>query len=69
MPSTAIRRFAYNPDAHVLDVTFITGRRYRYFAVPADVAEGFATASSKGRYFNARIRDRFRFREIAADVS
>lgn len=69
MPSTAIRRFTYHAETHVLDVTFVTGRRYRYFAVPADVAEGFATASSKGRYFNARIRDRFRFREMAMDVS
>lgn len=32
MPSTAIRRFAYDAQARALDVTFVTGRRYRYFA-------------------------------------
>ena len=64
MPSTAIRRFAYDPESRALDVTFVTGRRYRYFAVPGEIARGFREASSKGRFFNARIRDRFRFEEL-----
>jgi lysyl-tRNA synthetase class 2 len=46
-------------------VTFVTGRRYRYFAVPPAVAKGLETAGSKGRYFNAAIRDRYRFAELA----
>lgn len=64
MPSTAIRRFAYDADARALDVTFVTGRRYRYFAVPEDLAAEFRGAFSKGRFFNARIRDRFGFEEL-----
>jgi len=64
MPSTAIRRFAYDPDASALEVTFITGRRYRYFAVPGDLAQEFCEAFSKGRFFNAHIRDNFRFEEL-----
>ena len=67
MPSTAIRRFAYNPDSRALDVTFVTGRRYRYFAVPCEVAQDFREAFSKGRFFNARIRDHFRFEELARE--
>lgn len=65
MPSTAIRAAFYRPEERVLDLTFVTGRRYRYFAVPPEVAEGFAAARSKGAWFNARIRDRFEFAEIA----
>ena len=64
MPSTAIRRFAYDADARALDVTFVTGRRYRYFAVPGALAREFGEAPSKGRFFNARVRDRFRFVEL-----
>jgi len=64
MPSTAIRTAFYDPDVQALDLTFVTGRRYRYFAVPPAVAEGFRTARSKGGYFNRRIRDRFRFEEL-----
>jgi hypothetical protein len=65
MPSTAIRQAAYDPQARVLTLTFVTGRRYRYLAVPPAVAEGFAAARSKGGYFNTRIRDRFEFEELA----
>jgi hypothetical protein len=61
MPSTAIRRYAYRPDAGALDIEFITGRVYRYVAVPPTVAEGFSRVRSKGGYFNRTIRDRFDF--------
>lgn len=64
MPSSVIRSFAYDRAGAALDVTFVTGRRYRYFLVPAYVAEGLSEAFSKGRYFNARIRDRFPFEEL-----
>jgi hypothetical protein len=65
MPSTVIRRFAYDPQAKALDVTFVTGRRYRYFAVPAQVAGAFGEAESKGGFFNAEIRDHYAFEELA----
>jgi lysyl-tRNA synthetase class 2 len=67
MPSTAIRAFSYDRERAALDVTFVTGRRYRYFLVPPYVAEELGQAFSKGRYFNARIRDRFPFEELAAE--
>jgi lysyl-tRNA synthetase class 2 len=67
MPSTVIRRFAYDEQAQALDVTFVTGRHYRYFAVPGALARAFREALSKGRFFNARIRDRFRFEELEDD--
>jgi lysyl-tRNA synthetase class 2 len=64
MPSTAIRQAVYDAETRVLTLTFVTGRRYRYQAVPLSVAEGSAAARSKGGYFNARIRDRFAFEEL-----
>ena len=64
MPSTVIRHFAYDAPSQALDVEFVSGRRYRYFAVPEEVAKAFAGAFSKGRYFNAHIRDGFRGREL-----
>lgn len=61
MPSTAIREFSYDATEQRLDVQFVSGKRYSYFDVPADVAEGMRTASSKGGYFNRLIRDHYRF--------
>ncbi|MGN6499275.1 MAG: KTSC domain-containing protein [Tsuneonella sp.] len=59
MPSTVIRRFAYDPALEALDVEFVTGRVYRYRGVPEAVARGLAGARSKGGWFNRAIRDRF----------
>lgn len=61
MPSSVIRSWNYDPDAARLDIVFMSGRRYSYHDVPGRVAQGMRQAASKGRYFNRRIRDRFRF--------
>lgn len=64
MPSTVIRRFAYRLEARELEVLFVTGRRYLYSDVPPEEAEAFRAAFAKGVYFNRRIRDRYRHREL-----
>lgn len=64
MPSTVIQDFAYDRVSAALDVSFVTGRRYRYFLVPAHIARGLAEALSKGRYFNACIRGLYPFAEV-----
>jgi KTSC domain len=64
MPSRAIRTLFYVPAKRELWVTFVTGRRYVYTDVPADVFEAFKTASSRGAFFNHEIRDRYAFREV-----
>lgn len=67
MPSTAIRRFAYDSETTTLTVTFVTGRRYAYAPVPERVARAFAAAFSKGRFFNEKVRDRYACRELDRD--
>lgn len=63
MPSTSIRRMEYDPHTKVLSVWFVaSGRRYDYADVPSEIYAAFRQASSKGRFFNAHIRDRFRYR-------
>ncbi len=64
MPSSVIRAFDYDAAKRQLDVVFVTGRHYRYHAVPPRVAKEMRMAGSKGRYFNARVRDRFAFTRI-----
>ncbi|WP_150290888.1 KTSC domain-containing protein [Sphingobium estronivorans] len=65
MPSIAIQSFVYDPDWHRLDVQFVSGKRYSYFDVPAEVAEGMRAAASQGGYFNRLIRDRYRFTRLS----
>ncbi|EQA98963.1 KTSC domain-containing protein [Sphingobium baderi] len=64
MPSTVIRRFDYDASVHALDIQFVSGRRYRYFDVPEEIVERMRVAPSKGRFFNARVRDRYDFTEL-----
>jgi hypothetical protein len=63
MPSTVIRTFHYDPEPRELMVEFTTGRRYIYRGVPLAIVAAFQAAFSKGRYFNAHIRDHYPFSE------
>ncbi len=64
MPSTAIRTIVYDATAARMLVTFVTGRKYIYENVPPHVHAAFQSAPSKGRFFNAEIRDRYAYREV-----
>ncbi len=59
MDSSLIRGARYWPDHRALELSLSSGRRYLYLGVPAEVAEGFVKAPSKGSYFNQAIRGRF----------
>jgi hypothetical protein len=61
MPSTVIRSFQYRPGEQALDITFVSGRSYRYLHVPPNVHEEMRTSFSKGEFFNRHIRDHFAF--------
>lgn len=65
MPSSVIRAFDYEPKRGALTVTFTTGRVYCYYGVEPEVFAAFEIAASKGRFFNLRIRDHYRFQELA----
>ncbi len=59
--SSAMFRMHYEASLRELDVTFTSGKTYTYFAVPQPVYDGFVKASSHGEFFNAQIKDRYRF--------
>ena len=63
MPSSVIASIDYDAEVSRLTITFVSGRIYDYYAVPAAVAEAFQRAKSKGTFFNTTIRDRFPCRE------
>ena len=66
-PSALIASDSYDAERAELTVTFTTGATYIYRRVPADVAAAFAIALSKGKFFNARIRDTYRYRLVVED--
>ena len=58
--STAIHAESYNRATGTLAIQFTSsGQWYDYFNVPDSIYQGLLMASSKGRYFNAYIRDQY----------
>ena len=54
-------------DAHaVLEIEFVTGHVYRYHAVPRRDWQGLMDAQSKGRYFDANIRDKYPMKRVSS---
>jgi KTSC domain len=66
MPSTVIAAFRYLASRRELEVTFRSGRVYAYQDVPPQTAQAMKAAFSKGEFFNAQIRDRYRFERRSA---
>jgi hypothetical protein len=63
--SSAIDHIHYEAVTAELTVTFNSGRRYVYFGVPRKESEALIAAPSVGAYFNAHIRDNYRYRRLA----
>jgi hypothetical protein len=68
MPSPVIRSFHYDAAQRRLEVRFVSGRRYSYFDVPEETMERMRGSFSKGEFFNAHIRNRFRFERLPAEA-
>lgn len=69
MTHPAIRGAWYLPNRRQLDLLFGSGRHYRYSNVPAEVADRFAGAISKGRFYNSEIRGNYPCSEIGAAMA
>jgi KTSC domain-containing protein len=56
---------AHDADKQILYLRFRSGEAYRYFEFPAAGYQDFLDAVSRGRFFLAHIRDRFRYERTA----
>jgi KTSC domain len=62
--SSTITSVEYDDEARELDVTFTSGKMYRYFNVPLEIYAEFLDAGSKGKFFNDNIKGVFAFAEV-----
>ena len=62
--SSAILRIWYEPNDELLFVTLVAGKTYAYEDVPGQLCRSFLAAESRGRFFNAHIRDRYPYRLV-----
>lgn len=57
--SSNIQSIGYHADSSTLEIEFIKGSVYQYFGVPQGEHEALMHSDSKGKYFNANIKDRY----------
>ena len=62
--SSTFAAIAYDEARELLRLEFCSRAIYQYLGVPAAVHQALLSASSKGRYFNHAIRERFPYRRI-----
>jgi KTSC domain len=65
LESEMLAAVAYDADKKFLYLRFRTGDVYRYFDFPHADYQSFLAAESKGRFFLAHIRNRFRYQRPA----
>ena len=63
--SSMIAAIAYDEETETLEVEFASGAIYRYRGIRQDAFEDFRAAPSKGRFFNAQIRDAYPWEKVA----
>lgn len=64
--SSDLASVGYDPDTSTLEVAFRSGGIYLYFNVPERHFQALTSGrGSVGRYMNAYVRDRYRYRRIA----
>lgn len=63
VPSATMTRLEYDEKTQELDITFASGKNYRYFEVPVEIYRALREADSLGQYFNQHIRNNYEYAE------
>lgn len=62
--SSNLKSVGYDSETSTLEIQFHSGGIYQYFNVPIQRYEALMGASSKGRYFDTYIKDKYRFKKL-----
>ncbi len=57
--SKAISAVGYDPTTKKMKIKFIQGKTYDFCRVPEQIFNELLSATSKGTYYNAHIRDKY----------
>lgn len=62
--SSSLRSVGYDESINLLEIEFCSNRIYQYSNVPVHIYCDLMRATSKGKYFHAHIRGRFRDEQV-----
>lgn len=63
--SAVLKSIAYDSRRNILEIEFRSGHIYRYSDVPRSVYEALLAAPSKGRFFDSKIRERYKTKRVS----
>ena len=64
--STVLAAVGYDAERRLLEIEFHSGAIYRYLEVPEEIHRRLLAAESKGQFFGANIRNKFRSERVKA---
>ena len=62
--SSVLAAVGYDAGKRLLEIEFHSGAIYRYLEVPEEIHRRLLAAESKGHFFGASIRDKFRSERV-----
>ena len=62
--SSNVQAVHYDDSTQTLRVNFLDGSQYTYHEVPSNVADGFSTAQSPGKYVFQALRGQYLHKKI-----
>jgi hypothetical protein len=65
--STNLRSVGFDPKTKTLEIAFKHGGVYRYHGVPLEVHLALMGSESKGKFFQANIRNKFEFEKVGTE--
>ena len=63
--SSSISSAGYSAELATLEIEYLNGTLYQYFAVPSSVFESLLAAESKGVFVTKFVKGRYPYRRIA----
>ena len=63
--SSNIRSVGYNRDNKTLEVEFNHNSTFQYENVSQKLYDGLRSATSHGRFFDAKIKDKFTYKKVS----
>jgi hypothetical protein len=62
--SSNLKSVGYDISKKILEIEFLSGGVYQYFAVPSGIYTNLMNAASKGRFFHRNIKNVFAYQRI-----
>ena len=62
--SSNLKSIGYDQSSNILEIEFLSGGIYQYFKVPSQIYLALMNATSKGTYFHANIKEKYKYNHI-----